>query len=62
VDALPYNAREVSMNDERCVCGHVEIDHENGRFECRACSDDTVPCPMFVLDRGAIGRRLSPPK
>jgi hypothetical protein len=39
------------MNDERCVCGHVEIDHENGKFECRACSDETVPCPMFVLDR-----------
>jgi len=44
------------MNDERCVCGHVEIDHENGKFECRACSDETVPCPMFVLDRGAVVR------
>jgi hypothetical protein len=44
------------MNDERCVCGHVEIDHENARFKCRACPDDTRPCPMFVLDRGAVAR------
>jgi len=44
------------MNDERCVCGHVEIDHENGKFECSACSDETVPCPMFVLDRGVVVR------
>jgi hypothetical protein len=49
------------MNDERCVCGHVEVDHENGRFKCKACPDETMPCPMFVLDRGAVSRRLSPP-
>jgi hypothetical protein len=42
------------MNDERCVCGHVDIDHENGTFKCRACPDETVPCPMFVLDRAAV--------
>jgi hypothetical protein len=48
------------MNDERCVCGHVELDHENGRFKCRACPDDAVPCPLFVVDRGAVERRSSP--
>jgi hypothetical protein len=46
----------LAMNDERCVCGHVEVDHENGRFKCTACPDETTPCPMFVLDRGAVGR------
>jgi hypothetical protein len=50
------------MNDERCVCGHVELDHENGRFKCRACPDDAVPCPLFVVDRGAVERRSSPPR
>ena len=44
------------MNDERCVCGHVQIDHENGRFKCWACPEETVRCPMFVLDRGAVVR------
>jgi len=48
------------MNDEQCVCGHGELDHEGGRYKCRACPDDTVPCPMFVLDRGPAGRRSSP--
>jgi hypothetical protein len=41
--------------------GHVEVDARIGRFKCKACPDETRPCPMFVLDRGAVGRRLLPP-
>jgi len=32
----------MNVNDERCVCGHVGVDHENGRFKCKACPDETM--------------------